>query len=133
MRKLDRILLVDDDPTTNFLNELLINEMGITNELIIALNGQEALDELIETCIRNNNCPNLILLDINMPVMNGFDFLKRFNELDFKNKHSIVVVMLTTSLNPRDNEKAKELKAKDHISKPLTKEGLKDILNKYFK
>lgn len=132
MEKLDSIMLVDDDPTTNFINELLINDMAVTDELIIASNGKEALDKILNHCILNDYCPDLILLDINMPVMDGFDFLKRFNELDFEKKHSTIVIMLTTSLNPGDIEKAKVLNVKDYINKPLVEEGLKDILNKHF-
>jgi len=125
-------MLVDDDSITNFLNELLIKEMGITNELYIASDGQEALDNIYTNCIVDGKCPNLILLDVNMPVINGFGFLTRFNELDFENKKDIVIVMLSTSLNPRDKENALKLHVKDYISKPLTKEGLEQILNQHF-
>lgn len=132
MRKLDSIMLVDDDSITNFLNELLIKDMGITNELFIASDGQEALDNIYTSCIMEGKCPNLILLDVNMPVINGFGFLARFNELDFENKKAIVIVMLSTSINPLDKEMALKLHVNDYISKPLTKEGLEEILNKHF-
>lgn len=133
MKKLDAIMLIDDDSITNFLNELLIKDMGITDDLLIATNGQDALDELSARCDNNGYCPELILLDINMPVMNGFDFLKKFKDLEFENKQSVITIILSTSLNPGDSKKAKELKVNDYLSKPLTKKGIKEILNKHFK
>ena len=132
MRKLNSIMLVDDDSITNFLNELLIKEMEITNELIVSSDGQKALEELDNHYFQKGNSPDLILLDVNMPVLNGFEFLKQFNELEFENKRSSVIVMLTTSLNPVDKKKAEELNVKDYMSKPLTKKGLSDLINKYF-
>jgi CheY-like chemotaxis protein len=131
MKKLHKIMLIDDDAITNFLNELLIKEMEIADEMIIASNGQEALDVLAAQNLEGF-CPELILLDINMPVMNGFDFLEKFDKLDFENKQSVIVIMLTTSLNPGDSKKAKQLNVTDYLSKPLTKEGLNGISEKYF-
>ena len=132
MRKLDSIMLVDDDSITNYLNELLIKGMGITQELIIASDGQEALDNISTRCAVEGKYPNLILLDVNMPVINGFGFLKKFNEMELENKQEIVIVMLSTSLNPRDKERALTLNVKDYICKPLTKDGLEKILHKHF-
>ena len=125
-------MLIDDDSITNFLNELLIKEMDISEELIISSDGQKALDELYNRCILKDECPDLILLDVNMPVINGFEFLKRYNEMVFDNKSSIIIVMLSTSLNPRDKEKAETLNVKDYLNKPLSKEGMNELLEKYF-
>lgn len=72
MQKLTSTLLVDDDETTNFVNEMLLKDMGVTEQILTAHNGQEALELILERC-ENNECPSLILLDINMPVMNGFE------------------------------------------------------------
>jgi len=132
MRRLNSILLVDDDSVSNFLNELLIKEMGVAKGLSIAYNGQEALDNISTHCIPNGDCPDLILLDINMPVVNGFGFLRKFNELEFENKRAIVIVMLSTSSNPVDREMALDLHVKEYLSKPLTKENLTDVLHRYF-
>lgn len=132
MKKLNSIMLVDDDTITNFLNELLINEMEITHELIVTTDGQQALDKL-STHYNDGNAPDLILLDVNMPVLNGFEFLKKYNELDFQNKETSLIVILTTSLNSSDKEKAKALNVKDYMCKPLTVENMGKLLNKHFK
>jgi CheY-like chemotaxis protein len=124
-------MLIDDDTITNFLNEMLINELAITKQLIVTTDGNKALEE-IKTHQREGVLPDLILLDVNMPVLNGFEFLKKYNELDFSNHESPLIVMLTTSLNEGDKEKAKKLKVNDYMSKPLTKENMLDLLLKYF-
>ena len=125
-------MLVDDDSITNFLNELLLTEMDISEELIITPDGQKALDVLYYRCVLKGECPDLILLDVNMPVINGFEFLKRYNEMVFENKQSIVIVMLSTSLNPRDKEKAEALNVNDYLNKPLSKDRINELLDKYF-
>jgi CheY-like chemotaxis protein len=133
VEKLNCVLLVDDDITTNFLNESLIEEMEIAKQVMVAQNGEEAL-ELVERHFKEHgHCPQLILLDINMPVMDGFDFLEAYQKLDLKDKDAVHIVMLTTSSNPVDIYKVKEFGVSDFLSKPLTEEGLKGILNKYSK
>lgn len=133
MKKVGTIMLIDDDPITNFLNELLIKEMDITEELFIALNGKQALDEIYLRCVLSNNCPALILLDVNMPVVNGFAFLEKLNGMDLTNRQSITIVMLSTSLNPRDKNRAEDLHVNGYISKPLTREKMENLLNTHFK
>lgn len=131
MKKLDLIILIDDDTITNFLNEMVINEMGITNQLIVTTDGNQALEEIMAQQ-EKGVLPDLILLDVNMPVLNGFEFLKKYNELDFQNKDMPLIVILTTSLNEGDKDKAKKLNVKDYMSKPLTKENMLGLLMKHF-
>lgn len=131
MKKLNMIMLIDDDTITNFLNEMLINELAITKKLIVTTDGNKALEE-IKAHQNEGVLPDLILLDVNMPVLNGFEFLKKYNELHFQNKESPLIVMLTTSLNEGDKNKAKKLNVKDYLSKPLTKENMLGLLMKHF-
>lgn len=133
MIKLKNTLLIDDDEATNFINELLIEELNFTDKLLITQNGQEAMKILRELCSKSGEqLPELILLDINMPVMDGFEFLEAFQQLDCPARKNTAIVMLTTSLNHRDVEKVKEAGITDFLNKPLTKEALEYILNKYF-
>jgi CheY-like chemotaxis protein len=101
--------------------------------VLIAYNGKEAL-ELIHNACESALCPELILLDINMPVMNGFEFLKAYQGLEFPHKQSVVIVMLTTSLNPQDMEQIDELplKIKGNLNKPLTEEMVRNLLHTHF-
>ncbi|UOQ55266.1 response regulator [Hymenobacter cellulosivorans] len=132
MPKLSCILLVDDDPITNFLNQRLLDELELTDKLLIALNGKEAISLLEEHCIERKSCPVLILLDVNMPVMNGFDFLDAYAQLPVAQQSPSVVIMLTTSLHPRDVQRVEQLHIGGFLNKPLTKEKVSDILTQHF-
>jgi len=140
MKKINCILLVDDDPTTNFLNEELITELEIAEQIHIAYNGQEALDFINLTgkykgvSKKSHPRPNLIFLDINMPLMDGFEFLEHYNKLPKSKKADIIIVFLTTSDSQKDKVKAvvNNLVA-DFIEKPLRKEELMKIRDQYFK
>jgi CheY-like chemotaxis protein len=82
MPKLSTVLLVDDDSTTNFLNKKLLLRLGVTDNIRVALNGQEALHEVREHCrAQPTDCPVLVFLDINMPVMNGIQFMEAYQQL----------------------------------------------------
>lgn len=135
MSKVSSILLVDDDDASNFINELLIKKSGITDHLAVARNGRQALDLIISQNRDRNSSgkfPDLILLDINMPEMNGFGFLDAFKEVNFAGKEHVVTAVLTTSLNPRDEEKVRASGVEEFLNKPLTKEKLQVLVNKYF-
>ncbi|MGY2130882.1 response regulator [Hymenobacter sp. HD11105] len=131
MDKISCTLLVDDDRINNFLNQRLLEGLSITDKLLTALNGQEALTIFEQEC-REANCPALVLLDVNMPVMNGFEFLEAYDKLPFTPKEPVIIIMLTTSLHPRDVERVQRLGIAGFINKPLTKEKVNDILKSYF-
>ena len=133
MQKLTCVLLVDDDQTTNYLNQLLLKRLGITDNLLTALNGQEALD-LLQSHSReaSNECPALILLDVKMPVMDGFAFLAAYEKLQIEQKCATIIVMLTTSLHPQDVERVKQLNIAGFLNKPLTAEKLNQVLKSHF-
>ncbi len=131
MNKLTSILLVDDDTTTNFVNQMLLEDLDVTEEVLIACNGKEALETIDQQC-QKGNCPQLILLDINMPVMNGFEFLEAYKQLDLSYKQSVMIVMLTTSMNPADMDRLGKMPIRGVLNKPLTAETFKRILGETF-
>jgi CheY-like chemotaxis protein len=131
MSKLGSILLVDDDKITNFLNQLLLNDLGVAQQVLTAENGQEALRIIEEQC-ESSDCPSLILLDVNMPVMNGFEFLEAYEKMAFTSKQSIIVVMLTTSLHPRDVKRLSGMPIQGFLNKPLTKIMVQELVQKHF-
>ncbi len=134
MKKFNDVLLIDDDDVTNFINESLIKEMDIANEILIAKNGKEGIDLVAARCKswkKEDRCPALILVDINMPVMNGFEFLDQYKQMNLPAHLSIILIMLTSSDNERDIERAKHSNAIGYLSKPLTKKKLQDVLEKY--
>lgn len=129
-RKFDAILLVDDDQATNYLHELYLKEWGLTENIFTALNGQEAIDFLQTSSEFQSFEKSLILLDINMPVMDGFEFLEAYENLNEQYKGAIVVVMLTSSLHTQDQARAQELnELSGYINKPLNRERMMQILD----
>ena len=131
MSKLNCILLVDDDDTTNFVNQMLLEDLKITEQVLTAINGWEAL-QLIKRQLSDDDCPQLILLDLNMPEMDGFEFLEAYEELEFDQKQSVEIVVLTTSENPGDVERLQKTPIKGIMNKPLTEEKVQDLLRLYF-
>lgn len=132
MQKLDCILLVDDDEITNFVHESIIEEVGAAERVLTARNGQEALELVKEQGLRPDGCPTLIFLDINMPVMNGFEFLEAYQALDDDLKQSVIIVMLTTSLSTRDTDRVQDFGIADFLNKPLSKDKLRKVLEEHF-
>jgi CheY-like chemotaxis protein len=132
MQKIKSVLLVDDDNINNFINERLIKKLAMTQQVNIAVNGEEALDFLKEKTANPELMPELILLDINMPVMDGFEFLREYAKLDIPNKDKVVITMLTTSTNPGDMEKFNKAQVASYINKPLTEPKLLEIMKKHF-
>jgi len=134
MTALSCTLLVDDDTTTNFLNQSLLRRMAITDNVLVALNGQEALDLLHTHCEQPTSptCPALILLDMKMPRMNGFEFLQAYAQRPRHPHPPVVIIMLTTSLNPADVARMQDLPIAGYLTKPLTTEKINQILRDYF-
>ncbi|HET9506226.1 MAG TPA: response regulator [Hymenobacter sp.] len=130
MQKLASVLLVDDDPTTNFLHEQLLLSLGVTEECLVAENGAEALILLADTqADKAAACPDLVLLDVHMPVMDGIDFLEAYMQPP---QRPPVVIILTTSVHARDQARMAGLPVADWINKPLTRAKVNDILQRHF-
>jgi len=127
MKKIDTIMMIDDDEATNFLHDIIINTANCCNNLIIVDDAQKALEML-----KGDLQPNLIFLDINMPKMNGWEFLDLFKEI-MKDKENLKkIIMFSTSLNPRDKEKAQKYENVQFMSKPLTEDLIFEVINTYF-
>ncbi len=132
-KKLNCILLIDDDESTNFINKRVVEKSGYSEKCIAVQGGQAALDYLQSKEDGKYPQPDLIFLDINMPAMNGWEFLDEYRKLDKEIQGRIIVVMLTTSLNPDDKEKAKKYtEISGFKNKPLSVHMLEEILQEYF-
>jgi CheY-like chemotaxis protein len=137
-KKLSCVLLIDDDEPTNFLNKMILEQSGRVEEVKVVNSGRHALEYL--TNIKNAGPgqqkfpnPDLIFLDINMPAMDGWEFLEQYKTLPPDQKGNVVMVMLTTSLNPEDESKANvDGSIAGFRSKPLTRKMLDEILQEYF-
>lgn len=135
MKKINCILLVDDNPADNEFHSITIRRTDLCDQIKVVLNGEQALEYLKKTADTDNGevfpKPDIIYLDINMPRMNGFEFLEEYNKLDEKMKVKALVI-LTTSMNPDDAVRAKQLGATGFEHKPLTSKMVEDIVNKCF-
>ncbi|RSK39569.1 response regulator [Hymenobacter perfusus] len=127
-------LLVDDDDTTNYLNQRLLQRMAVTDTVLVAGNGQEALDLLHTHCEQaaSPTCPTLILLDMKMPRMNGFEFLRAYARRPPLQNPAVVIIMLTTSLNAQDVARMQDLPIAGFLTKPLTRDKIEHILHEHF-
>jgi CheY-like chemotaxis protein len=122
------ILLVDDDSIANFLIERIVQSTGFAKSISTALNGKEALHVFTKHLDDSSPVPEVVLLDLNMPIMNGFEFLKAFQQLEFKEKSNILIILVTSSNNPTDIETAKELGIKYYLTKPISADTIKGIM-----
>lgn len=122
------ILLVDDDYVCNFLNQKVLASMGIANTIDTASNGKEALNLLNEYFMGSRAFPDIILLDLSMPVMDGFEFLEAFKKMEMPHKDKISIVIVTSSQDPDDIRRAKEYGIDHYLNKPVSPEDLREAL-----
>lgn len=121
-------MLIDDDTVNNFVTKRLLEKFIITNGIFMVPNGEEALKFIVNYDPDFNTCPELIFLDIEMPVMDGYSFLESFEELSFLNKEKVNIVMLTNTSDPVAMERCRSMGAKFFITKPLTEDKVVDLL-----
>lgn len=134
MKRLSCILLIDDNPADNFLHSMAIRELDCADRIEVAVNGKHAL-ELLTTPQADGSLlnPELLLLDINMPIMNGWEFAVAYASLPLDQRSGALVMMLTTSLNPDDQARAAELEVVQRFaSKPLRAGDLQGMLDEHF-
>lgn len=125
MEKIEHILLVDDDEVNNFITKKNLLHSLQVEKIEIKLNGREAADYL-DNC--GDDFPSLVLLDINMPLMNGFELLDYYMNTDYSGK--VKFAMLSTSNHESDMEKAKTYKdVISYIVKPLNPEKIKELIS----
>jgi CheY-like chemotaxis protein len=124
------IFLIDDDGLVNFLNQEIIKDAYPDKNVQSFESATEAIETLKKLAYTpDSSLPQLILLDINMPVMDGWEFLDAFVQLPSNVVNDCKVVMHTSSIDPRDVEKAKTFSSvTDYITKPLTLQDLSKIL-----
>lgn len=133
MKRLKSVLLVDDDETTNFLNRFFLKQLDDDLPVNIASNGKEAID-FLEHEIAPEELPCLLILDTNMPIMNGWEFLDTYGqsfETDFKK--NVAIVMLTALDTKETTEMAlANPNVSDTAQKPLSDLKFKELIRKHF-
>lgn len=128
-KKINNILLIDDDAVNNFIVINTLKRLDIADKITAATNGLEAID-LIKSYISDNqnDLPKIIFLDINMPIMDGWEFLEEFEKLDSEIKSQIYIYMVSSSVYEDDISRSKTYQSvTDFISKPLIQEKILEI------
>lgn len=129
---LETILFIDDDPITLMLCKMVISKSLFSKEIVTAKNGEEALKYFNTLKLAKTDAqltkPQLIFLDLNMPVMGGWEFLDSFSTVDYSEYNNTKVIILSSTIDPEDLEKSKKYSMViDFLSKPISKEMLEYI------
>lgn len=131
--KLFAVMLVDDNEIDNLINQKMIEAANITENIFTHTGARSAI-EFLKNCEKIQSAgvkqimPEIIFLDIDMPLMDGFQFLDEFDTLSEETKQTCSIVMLTSSINPQDVNKSKKYSSvKKYINKPLSQESIQKI------
>lgn len=124
-----KVMVVDDNEVDRYIAARNIKKYGFADEVIVKESARAALDYMLSLENTPEDLPQIIFLDIRMPEIDGFGFLEEYEKLPDSVKINSIVMMLTTSLNPDDHEKAKNNRYVNRfLNKPLDKEKLEEII-----
>jgi CheY-like chemotaxis protein len=124
----DTVLVVDDEDNWCYVTKILLQDTGVVNRVLTANNGLEALKKLQTLIANGEKMPELIILDIKMPVMDGFGFLENLTKMQEIDLSHTKIYITTSSFLFKDKERAKLYPISGYITKPLTEEIVRDIL-----
>ncbi len=125
-------MIIDDDDVNNFLCTKIISKSGLACDIETHLTGIAALQSIQDA--NAADLPDLLFLDINMPVMNGWDFLDEFKKIKLDKKEGIKIIMLSSSIYQKDLDRAKAYtEVTDYITKPLSISKMVEINENHFK
>ena len=131
MNNIQNLTIVDDDDVFVFLTKKAIEQTCLVEKIRIFGNGRDAIIYLQENCGQPDLLPEMILLDLNMPIMDGWQFLEKYLLLEPKIGKKIIIYIITSSISPHDMERAKGISAvTDYVIKPVSKEKFIDLMKK---
>ncbi len=123
------VWMIDDDEVFTFLTKKLIARSGQEVRLDTYTNGQDAIEKLQQIADQESELPDMILLDLNMPVMDGWEFLNAYEQIPFCKPEKIHLYIVTSSISPYEVERAKHIPAvQEFIVKPMVKEKFVDLI-----
>ena len=130
MRKISKSFIIDDDPIFVFGTKKVMKEVDFCDDILVYHNGEEAINGLKSMVKRGEQLPNLIFLDLNMPIMDGWDFLDDFIAIPNHNRKDVFVYIISSSIDANDFIRARNYEiVNNYILKPVTPEDLIFVLN----
>jgi len=129
MKKVNTCCIIDDDPIFIYGTKRIMKEVDFAENILVYNNGEEAIDSLSEISQTKGDLPEVIFLDLNMPIMNGWEFLEEFEKLPNQNIEKTIIYIISSSVDPRDLERVKNYsKVNNYILKPITPNDLETII-----
>jgi len=133
MNKIDTCCIIDDDPISVFGIKLLIKQLNFCEKIIVYDNGEDAILGMKTSVAQLIKLPSLIILDLDMPIMDGWEFLEVFAEIPKKYRENVSVHILSSSVDSVDLKRAQHNKiVSDYVVKPITIEALRSISENFF-
>ncbi len=124
MKKYSSVMIIDDEDVSLFIANKILQYANVTDNVIEIGSGEDAIKELKRLDRLDQLPPELILIDINMPIMDGYEFVRHFRDLDLKNKETIELAFLTTTSTEKEKLKMNKLGVEKIFHKPLTVESI---------
>lgn len=133
MKKIETACIIDDDPIFIYGTKRLMAEVDFCETFLVFENGEDAMDGLNEITASGEKLPSFIFLDLNMPIMNGWEFLEDFIKIPNHNRDKVTVFIISSSVDPRDLERIKSYKVVNNfILKPISTDDLRSVLENAF-
>ena len=131
MKKLKKVLLINDDEITNYVSKALLENLDITEEIDVVTNGKLGLKYLLKHCETPGlTCPQLVILDDQMPEMDGLEMMRSLDAIKFN--HGIIFLLIGINTREEDSEIYKELGVQEITHKPISEEVVMKAYNRYW-
>jgi len=129
VKKIQTSCIIDDDPIFIYGTKRIMEEVDFCEDILVFNNGQDALDHFADLTNASKELPSIIFLDLNMPIMSGWEFLEQFTKIENNNEGNVIVYIISSSVDPRDLEKVGNYEIiHNYLLKPFSSKDLENIL-----
>ncbi len=129
LKKIQSTCIIDDDPIFIYGTRRIMKEVDFCDNILVFNNGQDAIEGLKELIDKGEDLPEVLFLDLNMPIMNGWEFLEDFVKIPNPDGKKVTIYIISSSVDPRDLERIRNYKmVNNYILKPLSPQDLENVL-----
>lgn len=129
MKKIQSTCIIDDDPIFIYGTRRIMKEVDFCDNILVFNNGQDAMEGLKELTAKGEDLPEVLFLDLNMPIMDGWEFLEGFVKIPNLKGKRVIIYIISSSIDPRDLERIRNYKVvNNYILKPLSPQDLENVL-----